>query len=310
MEENNSPIDNLHKLSTPKFGGSQNLAKQNFLSHKWFRPNENEPEYCAVCDVRDYHKGKFYPCCYIQPKNGFSGFTEKDFDNLEWDETSRQQMNGVTYNVFPQEEFVFAEYSEEDASKIVSTWSVAPSPERDVSMISDKISKILSSSESKKEQFDNSKDTIQEGLDFELRELKLVPFRGSLDKAVENFSSHMWVGDDEYDMDTHCLVCGTNIATLRRLYPCCFEESKGYEYFSIESFDKISSNKEKLKKLKEKIDRENINILYQNKQEVLESLRPLFTNREHKNMKAIKKIGRNELCPCGSKDKYKKCHGI
>ena len=93
MEENNSPIDNLHKLSTPKFGGSQNLAKQNFLSHKWFRPNENEPEYCAVCDVRDYHKGKFYPCCYIQPKNGFSGFTEKDFDNLEWDETSRQQMN-------------------------------------------------------------------------------------------------------------------------------------------------------------------------------------------------------------------------
>ena len=177
-------------------------------------------------------------------------------------------MNGVTYNVFPQEEFVFAEYSEEDASKIVSTWSVAPSPVRDVSMISDKISKILSSSESKKEQFDNSKDTIQEGLDFELRELKLVPFRGSLDKAVENFLSHMWVGDDENDLDTHCLICGTNVTTLRRLYPCCFEESKGYEYFSIESFDKISSNKEKLKKLKEKIDRENINILYQNKQEV------------------------------------------
>ena len=50
-------------------------------------------QYCAVCDVRDYHKGKFCPCCYIQPKNGFSGFTEKDFDNLEWDETSRQQMN-------------------------------------------------------------------------------------------------------------------------------------------------------------------------------------------------------------------------
>ena len=83
-------------------------------------------KYCAVCDVRDYHKGKFYPCCYIQPKNGFSGFTEKDFDNLEWDETRREQMNGVTYNVFPKEEFVFAEYSEEDASKIVSTWSVAP----------------------------------------------------------------------------------------------------------------------------------------------------------------------------------------
>ena len=142
----------------------------------------------------------------------------------------------------------------------------------------------------KKEQFDNSKDTIQEGLDFELRELKLVPFRGSLDKAVENFLSHMWVGDDENDLDTHCLICGTNVTTLRRLYPCCFEESKGYEYFSIESFDKISSNKEKLKNLKEKIDRENINILYQNKQEVLESLRPLFTNREHKNMKAIKKL--------------------
>ena len=177
-------------------------------------------------------------------------------------------------------------------------------------MITDKISKILSSSESKKEQFDNSKDTIQEGLDFELRELKLVPFRGSLDKAVENFLSHMWVGDDENDLDTHCLICGTNVTTLRRLYPCCFEESKGYEYFSIESFDKISSNKEKLEKLKEKIDRENINILYQNKQEVLESLRTLFTNREHKNLKAIKKIGRNELCPCGSKDKYKKCHGI
>ena len=70
-------------------------------------------------------------------------------------------------------------------------------------MISDLIWKIFSS-ESKKEQFDNSKDTVQESLDFELRELKLVPFRGSLDKAVENFFTHV-VGDDEYDMDTHCL---------------------------------------------------------------------------------------------------------
>tara|TARA_Y100001958_G_C21094903_1_gene446836 strand:+ start:1 stop:924 length:924 start_codon:yes stop_codon:yes gene_type:complete len=307
MEENNSPIDDLHKLSTPKFGGSQNLAKQNFLSHKWFRPNENEPEYCAVCDVRDYHKGKFYPCCYIQPKNGFSGFTEKDFDNLEWDETSRQQMNGVTYNVFPQEEFVFAEYSEEDASKIVSTWSVAPSSEQDVSLISEK---VLPSFDSKNNQV-ISNDPIQESLDFEVRELKLVPFRGSLDKAVENFLSHMWVGDDEYDLDAHCLVCGTNITTLRRLYPCCFEETEGYEYFSSKSFDKISSNKEKLEKLKEKIDRENINLLHQTKQEVFESLSSLYTDSgQYKNLKAIKKIGRNELCPCGSKDKYKKCHGI
>jgi len=307
MEENNSPIDDLHKLSIPKFGGSQNLAKQNFLSHKWFRPNENEPEYCAVCDVRDYHKGKFYPCCYIQPQNGFLDFKEKDFDNLEWDETRREQMSGVTYNVFPKEQFVFAEYTEEDASKIVSSWSVAPSSEQDVNQV---LERLLTSNDSKNNQV-ISDDPIQDSLNYEIRELKLVPFRGSLDKAVENYFSHMWMGDDEYDASSHCLVCGTNITTLRRLYPCCFEETGGYEYFSSKSFDKISSNKEKREKLKEKIDRENINLLHQTKQEILEGLSSLYTDSgQYKSLKAIKKIGRNELCPCGSKDKYKKCHGI
>ena len=37
--------------------------------------------------------------------------------------------------------------------------------------------------------------------------------------------------------------------------------------------------------------------------------RPIVPNQKKEPIKADKKIGRNDACPCGSGKKYKMCHG-
>lgn len=100
-------------LNKPIFGGSLETAKLNYLSHKWFQPFEYEPLYCASCDVRDYHKGAFYPCFVNDPKNGYGDFTKEDFDNLTWDERKRESTKGVSY-------FEIINFTEEDAINAVN----------------------------------------------------------------------------------------------------------------------------------------------------------------------------------------------
>lgn len=308
-----TPSVDLLKNSTPKFGGSQSSAKQNFLSHKWFRPNENEPNYCAVCDIRDYHEGRFYPCCFVQPENGFLDFTEKDFDNLKWDEAMRQQMQGVAYKVFPKEKFVFAEYTEEDAAEAVLRWYSSNSfKEENYKLKEFKLSdKDLTNLAQKTSNPKKNYEILERDLSFEFEQLKLVPFRGSLKKAVDNFLSHMWSGNDISEKGVQCLVCGTNVITLRRLYPCCFLESKGYENFSQLMFDNISVNKDKLKHLTEKIDKKNIQLINYSREEIYGSLSKFYSEKGlYINHLSRKKLQRNEPCPCGTNLKYKKCHGI
>ena len=104
----------------PIFGGSLETAKLNYLSHKWFQPNEYEPLYCASCDVRDYHKGAFYPCFVNDPKNGYEGFTKEDFDNLTWDERKRESTKGVTYFVWSDSNIEIINFTEEDAINAVN----------------------------------------------------------------------------------------------------------------------------------------------------------------------------------------------
>ena len=82
----------------PIFGGSLETAKNNYLSHKWFQPFEEEPYYCASCDTRLYHKGAFYPCGVNQPKNGYADFTKEDFDNLTWNEKYRSMPANVSHS--------------------------------------------------------------------------------------------------------------------------------------------------------------------------------------------------------------------
>ena len=106
-------------VNKPDFGGSLEIAKINYLSHKWFQPNEYEPLYCASCDVRDYHKGAFYPCFVNNPKNGYENFTKEDFDNLTWDEEKRKNTLGVTHSVWSDNNIEIINFTEEAALQAV-----------------------------------------------------------------------------------------------------------------------------------------------------------------------------------------------
>mgnify|MGYP003602676484 CR=1 FL=1 len=77
-------------------------------------------------------------------------------------------------------------------------------------------------------------------------------------------------------------------------------------------FDRFNKDLDKMSNNQEELSEENILDLEDrfsnmSKEDLMQELQNMFQMKRKPYIRKIPKIGRNELCPCGSGKKYKKC---